>query len=61
MENKTKKERKGSWPVFFMVIGMLFIMASPRAEKPAAMILGGLLIVLMSFIVWRRDRGRKQK
>lgn len=50
------REKKGAWPVFFMVVGMLFIMTSPRTTQPAVMLIGGLAVVLISFAVWRKGR-----
>ena len=38
---RKKNEKKGSWAVFFMVIGMIFIMLSPQVEQPMSLIVTG--------------------
>ena len=43
---RKKNEKKGSWAVFFMVIGMIFIMLSPQVEQPMSLIVTGLAIIL---------------
>ena len=45
---RKKTEKKGSWAVFFMVIGMIFIMLSPQVEQPMSLIVTGLAIILIS-------------
>lgn len=54
----TNDGKSGSWPFFFMVIGMLLIMASPQVEQPMSLIISGLLVVAVSVIFWRRGKGR---
>ena len=53
-----KNEKKGSWAVFFMVIGMIFIMLSPQVEQPMSLIVTGLAIILISLIYWKKERSR---
>lgn len=53
---RKKKEKKGSWAVFFMVIGMIFIMLSPQVEQPMSLIITGLVIILISMIYWKKER-----
>lgn len=51
-------QKKGSWAVFFMVIGMTFIMLSPQVEQPMSLIVTGLAIILISLIYWKKERSR---
>lgn len=55
---RKKNEKKGSWAVFFMVIGMIFIMLSPQVEQPMSLIVTGLAIILISLIYWKKERSR---
>lgn len=36
-----------SWQVFFISIGLLFIMFSPQSTQPMVMLIGGLSICLI--------------
>lgn len=55
---RKKNGKKGSWAVFFMVIGMIFIMLSPQVEQPMSLIVTGLAIILISLIYWKKERSR---
>ena len=55
---RKKNEKKGSLAVFFMVIGMIFIMLSPQVEQPMSLIVTGLAIILISLIYWKKERSR---
>jgi len=55
---RKKNEKKGSWAVFFMAIGMIFIMLSPQVEQPMSLIVTGLAIILISLIYWKKERSR---
>ncbi len=59
--DRKKKEKKGSWAVFFMVIGMIFIMLSPQVEQPMSLIITGLAIILVSVIYWKKGRRRDDR
>ena len=58
-------EKKGSWQLFFITLGLLFIMISPQAENPGVMITGGLAIVIISVIQWwkavKKDKENHKK
>lgn len=56
-----QKKQKGSWKLFLISIGLLFIMFAPKAPSPMSMILGGLIIVLMGVIMIRKDRLKERK
>lgn len=58
---RKKPEKKGSWAVFFMVIGMIFIMLSPQVAQPMSLIITGLMIILISLIYWKKEQRRDDK
>lgn len=51
-----QEKQQGSWKLFLISIGLLFIMFAPKTSSPIVMIIGGLIIVLMGVIMLRKDR-----
>lgn len=47
-------DNKKSWNLFLMGIGFLFIMFSPKFDKPIIIIIGGLVIVLIGIIFLKK-------
>lgn len=58
-------ENRSSWSVFFISIGLLFIMFSPKFAQPIFIIIGGLLIIFLAIIklnkIKREDRRGKNR
>lgn len=56
-------DQQGSWKLFLISIGLLFIMFAPKISSPMTMIIGGLIIVFTGVIMLRKDRikGRRNK
>ena len=58
--SKQEKQR-GSWKLFLISIGLLFIMVAPKTQTPMLIIIGGLIIVLMGVIMLRKDRVKERR
>lgn len=56
--------KKGSWTLFLISIGLLFITISPKIDRPLIMILGGFFIVALGVIILKikkKSQGDKRK
>lgn len=56
-----QEKQQGSWKLFLISIGLLFIMFAPKTSSPMVMIIGGLIIVLMGVIMFRKDRVKERR
>ncbi|WP_044035554.1 LPXTG cell wall anchor domain-containing protein [Candidatus Arthromitus sp. SFB-rat-Yit] len=56
-----KKDEKSAWILFLISIGLLFIMLSPRNSNPMIMIIGGLLIILLGVILFKKNKSGGKK
>ncbi|OAT89194.1 multidrug transporter [Candidatus Arthromitus sp. SFB-turkey] len=56
-----QEKQQGSWKLFLISIGLLFIMVAPKTQTPMLMIIGGLIIVLMGVIMLRKDRVKERR
>ena len=54
-------KKKGSWILFLIGIGLLFITLSPTVSNPLVMIIGGLLIVITGTIVLKIQKKSEKK
>lgn len=54
-------EKWGSWQVFFIGIGFLFIMFAPQTSQPYVMIIGGLAIVLLGVIIFKKSARKERR
>lgn len=50
-----------SWQVFFISIGLLFIMFSPQSTQPMAMLIGGLSICLIGVIILKKSIRKERR
>lgn len=48
---------KSSWSIFFINLGLIFVMFSPKFAQPISIIIGGLLIIFLTII--RLNRVKK--
>lgn len=57
------KDNNRQWCLFLMSMGLLFIILSPNVSNGIVMIIGGLIIILISIILLRRNklRGKDKK
>lgn len=53
-------DKKGSWSLFFISIGLLFIVFSPSTTKPIVLIIFGLMIIVGSLGV-KLSKKRKER
>lgn len=54
-------ENRGSWILFLIGIGFLFIMFSPKINQPIIFIIGGLVIVLLGVIILKKFKNNERK
>lgn len=50
----------GSWKVFLIGVGLLFVMLAPQTPQPMMMIIFGLVIVLMGVILLKKTPKKRK-
>ncbi|WP_304731654.1 hypothetical protein, partial [Dubosiella newyorkensis] len=50
----------GSWELFIISIGLLFIVSSPMYDKPIIIVIEGLCIILIGIILFRNKNSKKK-
>lgn len=56
-----KKDEKSAWILFLISIGLLCIMLSPKTTNPMIMIVGGLSIILLGVILFKKNKSGGKK
>lgn len=51
----------GSWELFIISIGLLFIVSSPMYDKPIIIVIEGLCIILIGIILFRNKNSKKKE
>lgn len=51
----------GSWKVFLIGVGLLFVMIAPQTPQPMVFIIGGLIVVLLGVILLKRSPRKKRR
>lgn len=54
-------ENRKSWSLFLIVIGLMFIMFSPKFNQPIIIVIGGLLIVFIGIIILKKIKKNERK
>lgn len=54
-------EKYGSWQVFLIGIGFLFIVMSQEMAQPMVMIIGGLAIILLGVIILKKSAKKERR
>lgn len=54
-------EKWGSWQVFMIGIGFLFILLSPSMPNQWPFIIGGLMIILLGIIIFKRSARKERR